>query len=164
MMIEEIKTKLFEILSDELGYEVADHPNGNKNFPCVFLKMGNATRDLFHDTFRFQIKFKIDIFSNYDGEKEILEIPFLGLSDFYINKGDNLIINSNLKNKTKIKRIGYPITIGKKEEINGEPILYSETLYEFVKNNLVDMDDKEQIGKLDKNKKPEIKKETNKRL
>lgn len=74
MMIEEIKTKLFEILSDELGYEVADHPNGNKNFPCVFLKMGNATRDLFHDTFRFQIKFKIDIFSNYDGEKEILEM------------------------------------------------------------------------------------------
>jgi len=69
---------------------------------------------------------------------------------------NNLIINSNLKNKTKIKRIGYPITIGKKEEINGEPVLYSETLYEFVKNNLVDMDDKEQLNKLDENQKPEV--------
>jgi hypothetical protein len=69
---------------------------------------------------------------------------------------DNLIINSNLKNKTKIKRIGYPITIGKKEEINGEPTLYSETLYEFVKNNLVDMDDREQLNKLDEDQKPEV--------
>ena len=69
---------------------------------------------------------------------------------------DNLIINSNLKNKTKIKRIGYPITIGKKEEINGEPTLYSETLYEFVKNNLIDMDDREQLNKLDEDQKPEV--------
>jgi hypothetical protein len=56
-----------------------------------------------------------------------------------------LISNSNLKNKTEVKRIGYPITIGKKEEINGKPTLYSKTLYEFVKNNLVDMDDKKQF-------------------
>ena len=72
------------------------------------------------------------------------------------NEKNILINNSNLNNKTEVKKIGYPITIGNKEEINGEPILYSETLYEFVKNNLVDMDDKEQIGKLDENKKPEI--------
>ena len=72
------------------------------------------------------------------------------------NEKNILINNSNLKNKTEVKKIGYPIAIGNKEEINGEPILYSETLYEFVKNNLVDMDDKEQIGKLDENKKPEI--------
>jgi hypothetical protein len=71
------------------------------------------------------------------------------------NEKNILINNSNLKNKTEVKKIGYPITIGNKEEINGEPILYSETLYEFVKNNLIDMDDKEQIGKLDENKRPE---------
>jgi len=73
-----------------------------------------------------------------------------------IKEKNNLIIYSNLKNKTKIKRIGYPITIGKKEEINGEPVLYSETLYEFVKNNLVDMDDKEHLNKLDEDQKPEV--------
>ena len=67
-----------------------------------------------------------------------------------------LINNSNLKNKTDVKRIGYPITIGKKEEINGKPTLYSETLYEFVLNNLVDMDDKEQLNSLDENQKPEV--------
>ena len=73
------------------------------------------------------------------------------------NKEKNILIsNSNLKNKTEVKRIGYPITIGKKEEINGKPTLYSETLYKFVKNNLVDMDDKEQLNKLDDNQKPEV--------
>lgn len=73
------------------------------------------------------------------------------------NKEKNILIsNSNLKNKTEVKRIGYPITIGKKEEINGKPTLYSETLYEFVKNNLVDMDDKNQLNKLDENQKPEV--------
>lgn len=73
------------------------------------------------------------------------------------NKEKNILIsNSNLKNKTEVKRIGYPITIGKKEEINGKPTLYSETLYEFVKNNLVDMDDKKQLNKLDENQKPEV--------
>ena len=67
-----------------------------------------------------------------------------------------LISNSNLKNKTEVKRIGYPITIGNKEEINGEPILYSETLYEFVRNNLVDMDDIEELAKLNEAQKPEV--------
>lgn len=67
-----------------------------------------------------------------------------------------LLRNSNLENNTEVKRIGYPITIGKKEEINGEPTLYSETLYEFVLNNLVDMDNKEQLEKLDENQKPEV--------
>ena len=73
------------------------------------------------------------------------------------NEEKNILIsNSNLKNKNKIKRIGYPITIGKKEEINGESILYSKTLYKYVKNNLVDMDDKKILDKLDKNQKPEV--------
>ena len=73
------------------------------------------------------------------------------------SKEKNILIrNSNLKIKSQVKRIGYPITIGKKEEINGEPALYSETLYEFVKNNLVDMDDKEKLNKLDENQKPEM--------
>ena len=84
---------------------------------------------------------------------KILNLKCVKRSD---KEKNNLIINSNLKNKTKIKRIGYPITIGKKEEINGEPFLYSETLYEFVNNNLVDMDDKEQLNKLNEDQKPEV--------
>lgn len=74
-MINQIKKKLFTILSVDLGYNVVDNPERNKTFPCVFLKLGNLTRDIFNNNaFRFSIKMKIDIFSNYDGEKEILEM------------------------------------------------------------------------------------------
>lgn len=73
-MINKIKVKLFDILSKDLGYNVVDNPERGESFPCVFLKLGNTTRDIFRNNFRFQIKFKIDIFSNYDGEKEILEM------------------------------------------------------------------------------------------
>ena len=34
-------------------------------------------------------------FQQYFVEKELLEIPFYGLSDLYLNKDDNIIINSN---------------------------------------------------------------------
>ena len=67
-----------------------------------------------------------------------------------------LIQTSNLKYKQNVKRIGYPITIGKEEEIHGKYTLYGETLYNFVKNNLVDMDDKNQLEKLEEFQKPEI--------
>ena len=73
------------------------------------------------------------------------------------SKEKNILIkNSNLKNKENIKRIGYPITIGKEEEIHGRYTLYGESLYKFVKNNLVDMDDKYQLDKLEEFQKPEI--------
>ena len=67
-----------------------------------------------------------------------------------------LIQTSNLKYKQNVKRIGYPITIGKEEEIHGKFTLYGETLYNFIKNNLVDMDDKNQLEKLEEFQKPEI--------
>ena len=57
---------------------------------------------------------------------------------------------SNLKNNKDIKRIGYPITIGDSDEIKGQPAMYSNTLLNYVKNNLINMDDKEQLNKLKK--------------
>jgi len=62
----------------------------------------------------------------------------------------------NYTNNTHIKRIGYPITIGKNPEIVGKPAMYSDTLLEFVKNNLINMDDKEQLNKLEDYQKPEV--------
>ena len=41
---------------------------------------------------------------------------------------------SNLNNTDEVKKIGYPITIGKKEEIKGRPAMYANTLLDFVKN------------------------------
>ena len=63
---------------------------------------------------------------------------------------------SNLKDSIEIKKIGYPITIGKKEEIKGRPAMYSGTLLEFVKNNLINLDIANQTKLNEENKKPEV--------
>ena len=63
---------------------------------------------------------------------------------------------STFKDKEKVKRIGYPITLGKDPEIVGKQALYSDTLLEFVRNNLIDMDDQEQLSKLEDYQKPEV--------
>lgn len=64
---------------------------------------------------------------------------------------------SNLKNcKKYINRIGYPITIGDKDEIKGKPAKYSKILFDYVMNNLIDMNDKILLNNLEKSKKPEI--------
>ena len=62
---------------------------------------------------------------------------------------------SNLKNVSGLKRIGYPITIGDKEEIVGRPAMYSDTLLEFVSNNLINMDNGNLSSFIGK-KKPEV--------
>ena len=64
---------------------------------------------------------------------------------------------SNLKSTKKyINRIGYPITIGDKEEIKGKPAKYSKLLFDYVINNLIDMNDKNILNNLEINKKPEV--------
>ena len=63
---------------------------------------------------------------------------------------------SNFSNTEKIKKIGYPITIGKEDEIKGRPAMYAKFLLEFVKNNLINLDDEKQNYLLEENKKPEI--------
>ena len=63
---------------------------------------------------------------------------------------------SNLNNSEKIQKIGYPITIGKKGEIKGRPAMYSKTLLDFVKNNLINLDEENQTKFIVENKKPEV--------
>ena len=63
---------------------------------------------------------------------------------------------SNLNNSKKIQKIGYPITIGKEEEIKGSPPMYSKDLLDFVKNNLINLDDENSKFLLNLSKKPEI--------
>lgn len=87
--------------------------------------------------------------------------PFMDFSIF-VNckkrkeKEKNILINfSNLKNLSKkIKKIGYPITIGNEEEIMSA--LYGKELYNYVLNNLINMDDKNYIRNLNDKYKPEI--------
>ena len=70
--------------------------------------------------------------------------PYLDFSRFIdCNKRKNrekylLLKESNLRNEKNIKRIGYPITINKKEE--DITSLYDRKLFRYVKNHLIDMD------------------------
>ena len=89
--------------------------------------------------------------------------PFLDISKLFNKKCEKreekekylLKEISYLENKNKIKKIGYPITIGNKEEIKGMPAPYSNSLLTFMKINLINMDEFE--GKnITNKKKPEI--------
>ena len=64
------------------------------------------------------------------------------------------ISNLRKKNKSKIKRIGYPITINNKSELLTS--FYEGSLLKFIKNNLIDMDSYESLNKSYNNEKPEI--------
>ena len=62
---------------------------------------------------------------------------------------------SNFKNKTEIKKIGYPISIGDKDEIKGRPAPYSDTLLSFMKKNLINIEEFEK-NNINNIKKPEV--------
>lgn len=89
-MISQIKTQLYQILKD-LNYNVTDNPYGEevKSFPYVLLTLSNTRRDKEKNTYLFNIKFKIDIFSDYNGEKEILDMEeeiFNNIDKLYENE------------------------------------------------------------------------------
>ena len=63
---------------------------------------------------------------------------------------------SNLTDYEKIKKIGFPITIGKKGEIKGRPAMYAKTLLDFVKNNLINLDNENPNKIIDEKLKPEV--------
>lgn len=67
---------MYDILTKDLNYLVEDNPYSKKKrtFPYVMLTMKNVTRDMYKNAYRYIIKYKIDIFSNYNGEKEILDM------------------------------------------------------------------------------------------
>jgi hypothetical protein len=89
--------------------------------------------------------------------------PFLDFSYFFNIKCEKrnekekhfLKDFSNLYNKSNIKRIGYPITIGDNDEIKGKSAMYSRTLLKFVKENLIDIDDN-YLNKSNIKKVPEV--------
>lgn len=76
MTLSELKTQIYNILTVDLGYNVTDNPYKQEpqSFPCVFLTLSSTNRDLRKKVYWFKHIFKIDIFSDYDGEKEILEM------------------------------------------------------------------------------------------
>ena len=75
-MLLEIKQEIFNMLQNELGYRVTDNPyqqDLEEIFPTVFFTLSNANRvNVKNNGFICNFTFKIDIFSEYNGEKEII--------------------------------------------------------------------------------------------
>ena len=88
--------------------------------------------------------------------------PFLDISRFIncnkrSNKEKHLLYDiSNLRktNKSKIKRIGYPITLNKNNESPSSN--YEASLLYYMKNNLIDMDNYESLNNSFNKENPEI--------
>lgn len=73
MLSTEIKTQLYDLIKS-LGYNATDNGFYEENFPWLMLRTSGHNR---MDTMDLRIdilSYTIDIFSTYNGEKEILEI------------------------------------------------------------------------------------------
>lgn len=76
-MVEELKTKFYSII-EGLGYTVYDNPylieGRNRNLPYVQIRTQNINRVVYHTSFVNAVQFKIDFWSKYSGEKEMLDM------------------------------------------------------------------------------------------
>ena len=72
-MVSRIKTQLYDLITG-LGYRVADVRPNSEPFPWLLIRTGGHTRTDTMDLRYDMITINVDIFSAYNGEKEILEI------------------------------------------------------------------------------------------
>lgn len=76
-MINKIKDKLYEILSGNYeNYQIVDNAAAVEegDYPRIQIRLSTATRDKYNGAFQYTIRYQVHIFSDYDGEKEILEM------------------------------------------------------------------------------------------
>lgn len=72
-MLQTIKTQLLDLVQG-LGYNITDNGTYKENFPWLMLRT-NRFVSIDSNDVRYQLcSFIIDIFSTYNGEKEILDI------------------------------------------------------------------------------------------
>ena len=90
-MIQDIKKQIYDILTKDLKYNVMDNPYDKKatrTFPYCILNLQELTRDMFKTGYHYNFRYTIDIFSDYEGEAEILEMEqaiFEALQKLYDN-------------------------------------------------------------------------------
>lgn len=76
-MLIELKEKLFDILHNTLNYNVEDTAYGVGDdivYPFVLLETSKSSKDNFNNSFKYLYSFNIHVFSNYNGEKEVVNI------------------------------------------------------------------------------------------
>lgn len=72
-MVESIKEKLYQAIKSE-GLYITDSRSYDNEFPCLLMRLQNIQKTRFHKLDYAVVDFTIDIFSKYNGEKEILDI------------------------------------------------------------------------------------------
>ena len=87
-MINKIKDKLFEVLSSNYENQIVDNAAAVEEgeYPRIQIRLSTVTRDKYQGTFQYTIRYQVHIFSDYDGEKEILNMEseiFDMLEQFY---------------------------------------------------------------------------------
>lgn len=144
MIIQQIKKKIYQILSDDLSYTVKDNPFNIEEkeienyFPDIRINLSYCQRERYKQVFINRIKFQIDIFSDYNGEKEILEIEekifnkMQQLYDIpgmiYIQESDFRILNDkSLGYVLKHGVISYTFYTGGEEKIVEEEVEDEQT-------------------------------------
>ena len=72
-MISYLKTQIKECI-EELGYQIRDNNTYSNTYPMITLRLSNANREQKNHVVLQKVVYVIDIFSTYNGEKEILDI------------------------------------------------------------------------------------------
>lgn len=131
-MFKQLKTKLYSILADDLGYTVFD-TTAKKGTACPWIRISTvgALRVPYKlNDFQYIVDFRIEIFSDYNGESQILDMEkeiYEKMSKMYEITGVSHVSGSTVKiidDKTTgvIKKhgiISYQITCAG-EEIENE--------------------------------------------
>ena len=72
-MLAQTKERFYQFLK-KLGYNVTDNGTYREAFPWLMLRTGSAQVLKSHDLDMTDVRLIVDIFSTYNGEKEILDI------------------------------------------------------------------------------------------
>ena len=101
-MINKIKDKLFEVLSSNYKNQIVDNAAAVEegDYPRIQIRLSTVTRDKYQGTFQYTIRYQVHIFSDYDGEKEILNMEseiFDALEQFYEIDGVTYVRESGFR-------------------------------------------------------------------
>lgn len=101
-MINKIKDKLFEVLSSNYENQIVDNAAAVEEgeYPRIQIRLSTVTRDKYQGTFQYTIRYQVHIFSDYDGEKEILNMEseiFDALEQFYKIDGVTYVRESGFR-------------------------------------------------------------------
>ena len=72
-MVEQLKSNIYQKVIDA-GYHISDRPNLEEKYPWLIFRLSNLQKTKFLKVRYTSVNFTFDIFSLYNGEKEILSI------------------------------------------------------------------------------------------